>query len=278
MNRPKVEFCCGAVAQAELGKSLTPKEYRDAMRLLKKTGYQYVEYPHLAHLSEDQIRELKDYTAEVGLEPVFAHSKVLGAETPQAHRLYRDLQPICLRNAEILGVKVIVDHVAAGFQKEDIARDVKRLKESAKVVSDHGLELAVENIPGQSPEYCRQVVDEIDMPHVGCCCDTGHALLNGTQPQDAIRIMGGKLFNTHLQDCFGTEDDHLPPGIGIMSWAAIVQALFDVQYDRPWMIEISPELKKRKIPELRSIGVEKAMVLGIRYLEYFIEQASVVEG
>ena len=272
MSWPRVEFCCGAVAQAELGKSLTAKEYRDAMRLVKKTGYEYVEYPHLDHLSEEQTRELKDYTAEIGLKPVVAHSKVLAAETAEAHRLYRELQPICARNAEILGVKVIVDHVAAGFQKEDLGRDVKRLKESAKVVSDHGLELAVENIPGQSPEYCRKVADEIDMGHVGCCCDTGHAIIYGTQPQDAIRILGDKLINIHLQDGFGEEDDHLPPGIGIMNWAEIVQALFEVRYDRPWMIEISPELKKRKIPELRSIGVEKAMVLGIRYLKYFIEQ------
>jgi len=267
----QVEFCCGA--QADPDRAMNPIEYRQAMRLVKKTGYAYVEYPHLSHLSADDARELKAYTQEVGLKPLVTHSMVVVKESPQWQRKYRKDQPICCRNAEILGVKVIVDHVAPGGQKEEkLARDVARLKESAKVAADHGLELAVENIKDLSPAYCRRVVDAIDLPHVGCCCDTGHAMVWGAKPQDAIRVMGSKLINTHLQDGFGELDDHLPPGVGIADWAEIVNALREVKFNRPWMLEIVGRKDGRKIPELRDFGLEKAMVLGISYLKYFAER------
>jgi len=94
----------------------------------------------------------------------------------------------------------------------------------------------------------------------------------GAKPQDAIRVMGSKLINTHLQDGFGELDDHLPPGVGIADWAEIVNALREVKFNRPWMLEIVGRKDGRKIPELRDFGLEKAMVLGISYLKYFAER------
>ena len=261
-----IEFGCGA--QAEPDEFLDPSGYLGAMRLVSKTGYTCVEYPHLAHLSADEAAELKGYTQEVGLVPWVTHSKVLTAESPDAHRQYRRDQPICARNAEVLSVQVIVDHVGVDGEGEDVVRDVARLRESARVAADHGLELAVENTLTLSPEYTRRVVDAIGEPHVGCCCDTGHALLTGTPPQDAIRVMGDRLINTHLQDCFGERDDHLPPGIGVMDWPEIVKALVEIGYQRPWMLEISGAKAHRACPDVRDLGLEKVMVTGLAYLKY----------
>lgn len=266
----RVAFCCGA--QAEPDHLLNPLEYRDAMQRVRTTGYTCVEYPHLVHLSAEQAAELKAHTEDLALMPWCTHSNVLEEESPPAHRRYREAQRLCARNAEILGVRVIVDHVGVDGEGESVDRDVKRLSESARLAADHGLEMAVENTLTLSSEYTRRVVDAIGMARVGCCCDTGHALLTGTAPQEAIRIMGDKLFNTHLQDCFGERDDHLPPGIGTMDWAEIVRALFDVGFTRPWMLEISGEKPNRKCPELRSLGLEKVMVIGRRFLQHHVEQ------
>ncbi len=273
---PAVEFCCGA--QLESGDPLRPSEflnpcqYREAMQCVSKVGYTWVEFPHLAHLSAEEAVVLKAHTEEVGLKPWATHSKVLTEESPDAHRRYRQEQRICARNAEILGVRVIVDHVGVEGVDEDIDRDAERLKESARVAADHGLEMAVENPLTLSVEYTRRVVDAIGEAHVGCCCDTGHALVNGTAPHDAVHIMGDKLFNTHLHDGFGEQDDHLPPGIGRMDWGRIVRALFEVGFDRPWMLEISGHKAHRKSAELRDLGLERVMVIGLRFLQYHVEQ------
>jgi len=258
----------GTGAQLEDREYLSPPEYRDAMQLLKGCGYTHVEYPHLAHLSAEEACEVRNYTRELGLVPFDTHSKVLTAESPDAHRQYRKDRAICCRNAEILGVKIIVDHVAAGGQPEDIARDAGRLRESAQTAGDHGLELAVENLPDQTPEYAARVADEIGLPNVGCCCDTGHALLAGVAPELGIRQMGHRLRVTHIQDTFGIRDDHFPPGIGSIDWMEVVKALLEIGFDRPWMLEISGAKPHRDSPDLKDIGLEKALRLGISYLSH----------
>jgi len=54
-----------------------------------------------------------------------------------------------------------------------------------------------------------------------------------------------------LQDNHGKEDDHLPPGQGMIDWPAVLRALASVGYDGVYMIEISdcPPKREHDAPE-----------------------------
>ena len=69
--------------------------------------------------------------------------------------------------------------------------------------------------------------------------DTGHAILKQLDPALAIQLMGDLLLTTHLQDNFGQQDDHLPPGLGTIDWPSVMQAFREVAYTRTLMVEIS---------------------------------------
>ena len=69
--------------------------------------------------------------------------------------------------------------------------------------------------------------------------DLDHAQIRGMQPAEAIRLMGKRLLTTHLQDNFGKNDDHLPPGCGTIDWPATIGALREVNYQGTLMVEIS---------------------------------------
>jgi sugar phosphate isomerase/epimerase len=84
-----------------------------------------------------------------------------------------------------------------------------------------------------------EAVQSLGLPGVGFNIDTGHAVLHGMTPADAIRLMGPLLLTTHLQDNLGKQDDHLPPGRGGIDWPGTLAALREVKYKGMLMVEIS---------------------------------------
>ncbi|MBI3973334.1 MAG: sugar phosphate isomerase/epimerase [Chloroflexi bacterium] len=252
--------------------TLRAADYGPALELVRRVGFRYVAYGQVQQLTEAAARSIRNTAAELGLAPTWVHSVVLGSEAPEAYARYRAAQPVCARIAAALGAGVLVDHTLAGGTAPDLQRDVDRLGASADEAARFGLTLGVENVSSADPGYTRQVVDALNRPDVGCVLDTGHAALAGVAPQDAARILGRRIVATHLQDTFGETDDHLPPGLGHLDWNAILSVLDEVGYRGPLVLEIGGAKPRRSVAELRDIGLEKALVLGHRYLTYIVRQ------
>ncbi len=83
------------------------------------------------------------------------------------------------------------------------------------------------------------VEDATDWPAAGICVDTGHARLLG-DPVDAIESVSGHIISTHVNDNFGTRDDHLVPFDGSIDWARTLMAFLKVGYAGPWTFEVAP--------------------------------------
>ena len=79
-----------------------------------------------------------------------------------------------------------------------------------------------------------------------------------------------RLFTTHLQDNFGVNDDHQPPGLGEIDWRGTLTALNEIGYNGPLMMEMTgPGVKiRRSVEELRDFNLEKELLFGKAYLEY----------
>ncbi len=87
-----------------------------------------------------------------------------------------------------------------------------------------GVKVAVENIVDSEPGHLVRLAEEINHPLFGLCFDIGHReLFSKLTPVEWLEPMAPWLFELHLHDNLGIEDDHLPIGGGKIEFGAFLQ-------------------------------------------------------
>jgi sugar phosphate isomerase/epimerase len=216
---------------------------RRALRTIREAGLDGCEFSHYQHLAPADQEKLRGICSCMGLTPWSAHSwQVLPAAPEQVDSALPGLRT-SLAGAARLGVRVLVVH-AAGCIPEGYPGRATALARSLRAMSllaqSAGITVAVENCGDRTDlEFLADTLDQLDLPAIGFNIDTGHAVLGGMDPAQAIWIMGKRLVTTHLQDNFGQRDDHLPPGRGTIAWDTVRDALRQVGYGGMLMVEIS---------------------------------------
>ena len=162
------------------------------------------------------------------------------------------------RYARTLGCRDIIIHpVPSGDTLNDAFREAT-LTESALVLAEigreHDVRFLIENMPppmfGRAAGL-RRVADAAASPHVGLTYDSGHATLAG-DPIGAIHAMGPRLWGVHIHDTYGTKDDHLIPGMGVVPFDDVARALAAVGYSGTFILEVyrtTAEVRRDLTPE-----------------------------
>jgi sugar phosphate isomerase/epimerase len=81
------------------------------------------------------------------------------------------------------------------------------------------------------------IIGAIETINVGTCLDTGHASLSG----DIYSVMyklSGHLQMIHANDNRGVNDDHLPPGKGVINWRRLLKELNDTGFHGAFILEL----------------------------------------
>lgn len=117
-------------------------------------------------------------------------------------------------------------------------RAVNGVREMAEYAQSKDVKLALEtlnrfetdmlNVVSQGLEFIRQT----GMDNVGLHLDTFHMHLEEKNSGDAIRLANTKIYHFHA-----CENDRGVPGTGQVHWDEVAQALKDVNYDGPVVIE-----------------------------------------
>lgn len=138
-----------------------------------------------------------------------------------------------------LGVPTLGDVPTSGDNNREAAwRSIEALHDEAAAA---GVTLALEVIPNRlsTPDaLVRLIEDDLDLPSLGICLDTGHAFIMG-DVVEAIETCSGHLVTTHLHDNEGKSDDHLVPFDGSMDWSSALVAMQKVGYDGAWIFEVA---------------------------------------
>lgn len=125
---------------------------------------------------------------------------------------------------------------------DERARDVdllvSQLEKLARHAAEHDVVLCLEPLNRFETSFLNlaaqalEVVDRVD--HDACCLmlDTFHMNIEERSPGDAIRAAASRL--RHVHAC---ANDRGAPGSGSINWPEIAQALGDVGYDGPVVIE-----------------------------------------
>jgi D-psicose/D-tagatose/L-ribulose 3-epimerase len=115
---------------------------------------------------------------------------------------------------------------------------VQSLGELAAYAGDFGVKLGIEPLNRFETSFINladqvvEVVDRVDHPSCQIMLDTFHMNIEEKSLGDAIRVAGPRLI--HLHAC---ENDRGAPGSGNVTWDEVAQALADINYDGPVVIE-----------------------------------------
>jgi len=77
-------------------------------------------------------------------------------------------------------------------------------------------------------------------PRMGACADTGHWVRSGVKPVEALKILQGRVFSSHLKDLneFGKTSAHdVPYGTGVSGVKEILDELRRQKFDGNISIE-----------------------------------------
>lgn len=128
--------------------------------------------------------------------------------------------------AKRAGVKVIV----AG---DPLPQALPRIE---KFVKEYDIRFAIHNHGPEdkiwpSPLDVLKAVRNMD-PRMGCCIDVGHCARTGTDPAQAIREAGPRVFDIHMKDLANLreKDSQVAIGDGQMPVRAIFEALLAIRY------------------------------------------------
>jgi D-psicose/D-tagatose/L-ribulose 3-epimerase len=154
----------------------------------------------------------------------------------------------CIEAAHTLGAKNVVGPIysavgrtwqqTADERRRDTDLLVSQLKQLSVQAGDRGVTLCVEPLNRFETSFMNlaeqavEVVDRVGHPACGILLDTFHMNIEERSIGDAIRSAGARLKHVH-----GCENDRGAAGSGHVPWNEVRDALRDVGYDGPVVIE-----------------------------------------
>lgn len=235
------------------GKLPEPGDIRKDIALVKETGFQGYELwveKLISYLSQGSKEELADLVGEAGIKvPTicfvgdFPDMDLHTAEPETAKEIFSVLSAIGCDT----GIYVVDPY--EGLEREEaMEKACAKLRNVADIAADHGIGLAIEFI--YTLPYLPDLASAIELmersgrENVGISLDTFHFYMGGSKLDDIARIPEGRLYGLHVNSCPDlpisemTDKDRVPPALGVLPYAQILDACRDQGYDAQLSIEI----------------------------------------
>jgi sugar phosphate isomerase/epimerase len=131
-----------------------------------------------------------------------------------------------------------------------------------KLVKEYDIKMGIHNHPKKpldrsyrywDPEYVLSLVKDRD-PRMGSCADIGHWVRSGVKPTDAIKILKGRIFDSHVKDLdafgvreakdmvWGTGQSDIPAVLNLYAEQGFLGPL-DVEWEKDWETSL-PDVTK----------------------------------
>lgn len=173
----------------------------------------------------EMIQTVKAKLTEKGLTPVGYGVIKLGKDAAQDRKVFE----FC----KTMNIGIVISEP-----------DVAGLDGIESLVKEFDIKMAIHNHPKRpldraylfwDPNYVLSLVKDRD-PRLGSCADVGHWVRSGLNPVDCIKILKGRIFDSHMKDLteFGNPKAHdLPFGQGKSDIPAILAEYHAQGYPGP---------------------------------------------
>jgi len=191
---------------------------------------------------------MKDHGLGVSLVTVLAPDRNLVHPDEKVRENGRAYMRYCIDAAHALGAVNLGGPFYSALGRtwqstaEERERDMEmlagQLRELAEYAADRGVVLCVEPLNRFETSFINiadqlvELLDRVDHPACKALLDTFHMNIEEKSLGDAIRAVGSRL--GHFHSC---ENDRGAPGSGHVPWAEVAEAVHDIGYDGPVVIE-----------------------------------------
>jgi len=227
----------------------------EAVELMAKTPFKHMDYNFYSDFVKGSYLMGDDYltwpmealeTAQkYGMDYVQAHApniNICTCDEEDSLTAMRHCMEICSR----LGITRLVTHTSVS-QKYRYPADEKAYFELnrawlQKLYGDMertGVRILIENSAEQNmgggyffmtADDMNRFIDFCGHPMLGACWDTGHANMRGVSQYAELKALGKNLCALHVQDNFGSFDEHIAPLMGTTDFDGIMRALLEIGY------------------------------------------------
>ncbi|MCL2646345.1 MAG: sugar phosphate isomerase/epimerase [Phycisphaerales bacterium] len=122
---------------------------------------------------------------------------------------------------------------------------MKQLRESLAAILETAeklkIKIGIECEPGLFIEYAhelRELIDRLGSKMLGANLDIGHSVVIGESIPDILKLLGGRIWNCHIEDIPHRKHYHLIPGQGTIDWSALKNSLLAIKYHRFLTVEL----------------------------------------
>lgn len=193
--------------------------------------FSYAEYldGDWRHLLDGHQRALAKFKGKLSLHGVFQdiciHSNDSKIAKVSKQRILRNMDI-----AQALNAKYVVFHANFNpfvygelYKYNWVARNASFWRE---VVENYDATVLLENFWEPSPEILSKLLDEVNMPRLRVCLDTGHVNAFSKAPfEEWVAKLNKRIPYLHLSDNMGKSDQHLQIGGGNIDWQALTATL-----------------------------------------------------
>jgi sugar phosphate isomerase/epimerase len=186
------------------------------------------------------------YNLRFSVHAPFADINVASPSKPLLNAMLRRLEK-SISFASALDAYIWVFHpglktgISMFYPGMDWLQNQKTIKRLLNIASNHGVKVAIENMPEPFSFLMKSVNDfsrlyqEIN-EDIGLVFDVGHANLDG-QIERFLTDFADKIVHVHAHDNDGTHDQHLGIGYGNIDWKNFAKKLERISYDKTVIVE-----------------------------------------
>ncbi len=230
---------------------------------MKSHGYDCADYQHFINTTtefftlpeakfEKILRTQRAAMDAAGIFPSQAHGpwRTPQDATPEDRAERFDAMSKAIRGTAYLGSPYFVIHPLMPFgwhsdEQPDVQTAINEefFGRLCEVGGEYGVVICLENMPFPklpitTAAHVTEFVKKIGSPWMKVCLDTGHCLVCGESPADAVRTVGRDLLATlHVHDNDGKRDLHRNPDEGIADWNAFSAVLQEIGFDGTFSLE-----------------------------------------
>jgi len=224
---------------------------------IRQAGFRKLEIStspeHLDLRRLERIDAIRTQIADLGLETAALHAPFgahVDLSSPDAGLRFRSLDQLsrAADALQMLGGGIYVIHPGGDdshwvWERDArLERSVEGLNQIWKFCRDRNLTLAIEtplpHLLGGKLSDLEWILNRLPSEGTGVCVDTSHTSL-GHCLFEALDRFAPRLVHIQASDNGGVTDDHLPPGKGIIDWAAVRSKMDQIGYKGTLLFEIS---------------------------------------
>src|SRR3990172_6447248 len=221
--------------------------FNDMLKQLAKVESEYVEIVDDGYhtLNKQRVKTLNERAQSHGfkytLHCPFADINIASPSKPMLNASLKRLKQ-SMKYANQLNVELWVLHpglitgITMFYPGSDWKQNIQSIRTLHKTAKEYSLRIAIENLPKKygsimnTPEDFNRLYQETRLTDIGIVLDTGHANIEA-QIEPFLTQLHDNIYELHLSDNMGEQDQHLGIGYGKINWRSIANNLKHINYN-----------------------------------------------